>query len=126
MKTLDVGSLDRRDTDKGRDIAGFGQKPIWKVDGVVIAYGGDDPIVDVFDCTLKDTKEGYILTAKGAAKLQFFVDESWVDDAPFEDYEGEHDDKPKAGLGGTIVAQNTNKQQATSAAYEDELTDTNQ
>lgn len=117
-KMLDHSDLRKRDTNAGRDIAGFGTAPIWEVEDVVIVYENwfEKTITDVFRVSLKRVDEGLVLTASATATLQWWVDEEWLDKPDLPDYDGRYDDLPGAGLRSSLGKIRRREQEAKEAA----------
>jgi hypothetical protein len=107
MLMLKTDNLKCRSTNGCSDIAGTDAQPIWTAEDVVVAYKNafDEQIVSVFNLNLKDTDEGYILTANGITTLQYFAPESWEDESNAEivEYDARYDNLPRAGLSANAV-----------------------
>jgi hypothetical protein len=107
MLMLKTDNLKCRSTNGCSDIVGVEAQPIWMKEDVVVAYKNvlDEEVVSVFNLNLKETDEGYILTAKGITTLQFFAPESWQDEGHAEivEYDARYDSLPRAGLSANTI-----------------------
>src|SRR5437868_15435186 len=107
MLMLKTDNLKCRSTNGCSDIAGTDELPFWIKEDVVVAYKNalDEDVVSVFNLNLKETSEGYILTAMGITTLQYFAPESWEDESNAEivEYDERYDNLPRAGLSANAV-----------------------
>lgn len=107
MLMLKTDNLKCRSTNGSYDIAGMDELPFWIKEDVVVAYKNalDEDVVSVFNLNLKETVEGYILTANGITTLQYFAPESWEDEsnADIVEYDARYDSLPRAGLSANAI-----------------------
>jgi hypothetical protein len=107
MLMLKTDNLKCRSTNGCSDIAGNDVQPLWTEEDVIIAYKNvlDEEVVSVFNLNLKETSEGFIVTASGITTLQYFAPESWQDrnNAEIIEYDARYDNLPRAGISATTI-----------------------